>query len=624
MPANSLIVGVDLSAIKPIPRTITFQSDITSDKCRTTIKRHFKSWKADTILHDGAPNVGTAWVQDAFSQAELVLQALKLATEFLCEGGTFITKVFRSKDYNALLWVFNQLFAKVEATKPPSSRSVSAEIFVVCRAFKAPKRIDPKFLDPRHVFAEISNPTPNVEAKVFNPEKKKRKRDGYEDGEYTQFKEVCAFDFIKTADPIAMLGNLNRFTFNQHNDGDMNITVLERIPETTAEIRKCCLDLKVLGRKEFRALLRWRLKARAIFDFSLQSEITSKVNHETTKASSISEEVQIQQELQSLHDKENSRKKKAKRQENERKHKEIIRFQMHMMPPTDIGLEQTGPNGEDSMFALAAVEKDSSNTTIMKGKMGLPVKARGHPGDESGDYSECDGHGDLDRELDALYHEYQERKSESDAKYRIKNSRKEHHDGDWDGFSECEESSGKEFQLDADSDSSSDGDENCDFSIIPKHLDNSIDDRYVLSRRASQFFEQDIFHDIGFNEPEKRNNSKIPIKTSTSNFCSQQLSIDVDIKQASQARLKHITLANPSKRLKATQPRELLLPEQFEYLNGETHATESGKSDVGNDSIASFESVPDEGEGEWEKQNEFRSDGRLGEFYIQKYDFPSN
>jgi 23S rRNA U2552 (ribose-2'-O)-methylase RlmE/FtsJ len=32
---------------------------------------------------------GSAWVQDAFTQVELVLASLKLAVEFLRPGGTF-------------------------------------------------------------------------------------------------------------------------------------------------------------------------------------------------------------------------------------------------------------------------------------------------------------------------------------------------------------------------------------------------------------------------------------------------------------------------------------------------------------------------------------------------------
>jgi AdoMet-dependent rRNA methyltransferase SPB1 len=491
MPGGSLIIGVDLAPIKPIPRVISFQSDITTDKCRATIRTHIKHLKADTVLHDGAPNVGTAWVQDAFSQAELVLQSMKLATEFLKEGGTFVTKVFRSKDYNPLLWVFKQLFTSVEATKPPSSRNVSAEIFVVCRGFKAPKRLDPKFLDARHVFAELSDPTPNNEAKVFNPETKRRKREGYEEGDYTQHKEIPVTEFINTTDPIAILGGYHQLSFEQSPNGDLALATLERLEDTTDEIRTCCADLRVLGKKEFRSLLRWRLKVREKFGLKLKKKDQDEEGEEVADVAPMDDELAIQEELQRLRDNDNAQKKRERRKENERKRKEIVRMQMHMITPTDIGMEQDGIGGE-SMFGIKAVNREGATDKIAAGQV---AESESEDNSDVSDQESDDEEDQLERELDSMYDTYQEQQQDRDSKLRAKRARKNYEAEEWDGFSDKENAS-----------NASDGEDADESTIKTPTSDN-------LSNKAALFFDQDIFQDLGGLDDIEDDDSAIDIET---------------------------------------------------------------------------------------------------------------
>ncbi|KAI0694877.1 Spb1 C-terminal domain-containing protein [Cytidiella melzeri] len=495
MPVNSVIVGIDLVPIKPIPRVVTFAADITTPQCRNLIRGELKDWKADVVLHDGAPNVGTAWVQDAYSQSELVLMSMKLAAEFLTKGGTFVTKVFRSVDYNNLLWVFNQLFGKVEATKPPSSRNVSAEIFVVCRDYLAPKHIDPKFFDPKHVFKDLSANVPiedltkqtaaQAQVNVFQPEKRRRKRDGYAEGDYILFKQAGAAEFIHGQDPVAFLGTMNKITFETEEEKEWLALDI-----TTSDVKLNCDDLKVLGRGDFKALIKWRTALRE----ELGLEVKTKDAEEITETAEITEdavdpEQEIEEELARLNAEAAARTKRERRRANEAKQRTIQRMQLQMTAPLDIGLEQQDQSlrlGQDDVFDLEHSQRELKRKGGMERLMDEAADDESDEEEDRADEDEDEEMLDeeeererkvkaLEDDLDGLYESYQERMREKDAKYRVKEARrKDKSREEWGGIQkkdsdEEDESDGEDGGWDnvqavraragEDSDSSDDDDE---------------------------------------------------------------------------------------------------------------------------------------------------------------------
>ncbi|KAF1661107.1 pre-rRNA processing protein FTSJ3, partial [Aptenodytes patagonicus] len=376
MPVSSLIIGVDLVPIKPIPNVVTLQEDITTEKCRQALRKELQTWKVDVVLNDGAPNVGASWVHDAYSQANLTLMALKLACEFLCKGGWFITKVFRSRDYQPLLWIFQQFFHKVQATKPQASRNESAEIFVVCQGYQAPDKIDNKFFDPKYAFKEVEVQTKSVSELVS---KKKPKAEGYADGDTTLYHRFTLMDFLKAPNPVDFLSKANEITLG---DGE-----LENHSSTTEELRQCCKDIRVLGRKELRALLNWRTKLRRFLakklkeqakelDINLSSGEEEEGKEEEEKEKKTSpraaadevvkeEEEEVELALAEMKAKELAelKRKKKKILKEQRKQRERVELKMDL-PGVSIA-----DDGDTSMFSLRTIHRTPLLNEVTRGDM---------------------------------------------------------------------------------------------------------------------------------------------------------------------------------------------------------------------------------------------------------------
>ncbi|XP_070765006.1 pre-rRNA 2'-O-ribose RNA methyltransferase FTSJ3 isoform X1 [Enoplosus armatus] len=372
MPVSSLIIGVDLVPIKPIPNVVALQEDITSDKCRQALRKELQTWKVDVVLNDGAPNVGANWQHDAFSQAHLTLMALKLACEFLTKGGTFVTKVFRSKDYQPLLWIFQQFFKKVQATKPQASRNESAEIFVICQGFVAPDKIDSKFFDPKHAFKEVE-----VQAKTVRDliPVKKPKAEGYTDGDLTLYHSFSTTAFLKADNPVDFLSKASEITFDN--------TDLESHPATSDEIKECFRDIKVLGRKELRLLLNWRSKMKRFLVRKLKMEAKQpdqelnlssdedggnseeEPDKKKREEEEEDEEAEMDKKLAELKAEELAELKRKKRKLLKERRKQRERVELKM----DLPGVSIADSGDSSMFSLSTINKQKALADISKGDM---------------------------------------------------------------------------------------------------------------------------------------------------------------------------------------------------------------------------------------------------------------
>jgi AdoMet-dependent rRNA methyltransferase SPB1 len=491
MPVSSLVIGIDILPMKPLKNTIQIQSDITSQHCRTELKKSLQGWNLDVVLHDGAPDLGgSTWDADAFTQISLVVHSLKLATEFLRPGGWFVTKIFRSQDYNSLIWVLEKFFKKVEINKPPASRNASAEIFAVCQGFLAPKSFDKKLLDPNHLFKHIEK---DKKIDPFAKNAPKRNRGGYDDGARMLYKEMTIHDFVETKDPIDVLGSHNKLVFDEASQ------VYREHTETTADIVELCEDLKVLGKGDLRTLLNWLRKMRQ-YKKELKKEEERDVEEEAEaleeepkERDTEDSEDEIDENLAEMQDMLARAKTKARRKRLERKRKEAARLVLNGQTPFDIA---TDGQEEDGLFQLKEVKGKGALDAVMDQDEVVDVgESEDFSASEEVSLDENDAEAALEASLDANYKAYKARRGEMETKRRKKLGLEEEEDVELGEAGAAEEADETQEVNDDNHD-----DEDAEANPLLKQLGEGLG-KPTQKMLADRFFSRDLFSGFDVTAP---------------------------------------------------------------------------------------------------------------------------
>ncbi|GJL97738.1 MAG: ribosomal RNA large subunit methyltransferase E [Hyphobacterium sp.] len=131
----SHVVGVDLLEMDPIDGAIMMTLDFSEADAPDQVKAALGG-EADIVLSDLAPWTTGHKSTDHLRIVALVELAAEFALETLRPGGAFVAKVFQGGTEDDLLNRLKHRFETIRHAKPPSSRSESAETYLVAKGYR--------------------------------------------------------------------------------------------------------------------------------------------------------------------------------------------------------------------------------------------------------------------------------------------------------------------------------------------------------------------------------------------------------------------------------------------------------------------------------------------------------
>ena len=133
---EGLVVGIDLSFIKPLEDVVFLKGDMTEKDSLDRVVEVVGDSKVDVVLSDMSPDITGNYSMDQARSVYLSEKALDAANVILKENGCFVCKVFEGEDLKSFMKKFKNCFSSVRRFNPRASRKSSSEVYVVAKGFK--------------------------------------------------------------------------------------------------------------------------------------------------------------------------------------------------------------------------------------------------------------------------------------------------------------------------------------------------------------------------------------------------------------------------------------------------------------------------------------------------------
>jgi 23S rRNA (uridine2552-2'-O)-methyltransferase len=129
------VIATDLIKMAAIAGVQFIAGDLREDEVFDAVLALCPVRGVDVVLSDMAPNISGVDAIDHPRSAHLVELALELAGRVLKPDGCALIKVFQGAGFEDLVRTARRQFAKVKLVKPQASRTRSAELYLLAKAF---------------------------------------------------------------------------------------------------------------------------------------------------------------------------------------------------------------------------------------------------------------------------------------------------------------------------------------------------------------------------------------------------------------------------------------------------------------------------------------------------------